>query len=114
MGTRPGFTPQYLTGTYAYSPNVTISPIGTLSNATTFTVSGGSGLQYQVGSGPWQAYTGPFTLDGIPGGSDFLRGCAQVSAGVYGATNNSRVSFQADYPTVTPASGTVNGTYTVT
>jgi hypothetical protein len=113
MGTRPGFTPQYLTGAYAYSPNVIISPTGTFSNATAFTVSGGNGLQYQVGSGPWQAYPGPFTLDGIPGGSDFLRGCAQVSPGVYGPTNSTRVSFQADYPTVTQASGTVNGTYSV-
>ncbi|HQL77284.1 MAG TPA: chitobiase/beta-hexosaminidase C-terminal domain-containing protein [Verrucomicrobiota bacterium] len=113
MGTRAGFTPQYLTGTYAYCPNVIISPTGTFSNATTLTVSGANTLQYQVGSAPWQAYTGPFTLDGIPGGSDFLRACAQISSGVYGPTNSSLVTFRAASPAITPPSGTVNGSYTV-
>ncbi len=113
MGTRPGFTPQYLSGTYAYCPNVTISPTGTFSNAATFTVSGANTLQYQAGSGPWQAYTGPFTLDGIPGGSDFLRACAQTSPGVYGPTNSSLVTFQAACPAVTPPGGAVNGSYTL-
>ena len=65
-------------------------------------------------SGPWQAYIGPFTLDGLPGGSDFLRGCAQLSPGVYGPTNSSRVTFQAARPAVTPPSGAVNDLYTVT
>ena len=117
MGARSGFSPQFLTGTYAYSPTVTITPSGTFSNAATFTISGGtSGLEYQVGGQGWQAYTGPFTLNGIPpNGIGSIMAYINLGDGFYSPTNTTPVTFQVAPVITTPTNGSiVAGTYTIT
>jgi hypothetical protein len=115
MATRAGYTPQFITNTYVYSPELVVSPTGTFSNATTFSIQGGTDTKfYQIGTGPWQAYTGPFTLDGVPGGSGSIRAYFTIEPDGASLTNVTPVAFKAATPVITPDSGQVSGDYTIT
>lgn len=120
MATKVGYTSQFVTNTYVYSPELVVSPTGTFSNATTFSIQGGTDTKfYQIGTGPWQAYTGPFTLDGVPGGSSSIRAYFEIASSPdgppsYSLTNVTPVAFKAASPVITPASGQVSGEYPIT
>lgn len=115
MATRAGYMSQFVTNTYVYSPELVVTPTGTFSNATTFSIQGGTDMKfYQVGAGAWQTYTGPFTLDGVPGGSSSIRAYFVIEPGTYSLTNVTPVAFKAANPLITPASGQVSGSYTIT
>ncbi len=109
MATRSGFSPQFLSRSYTYAPDIIVTPSGQFANATTFAINGGGDLEYSVADGPWQTYEGPFTLDGIAGGSGTIRAYSTAAAG----TNISAVSFKAAAPIVTPVGGQMSGPYTV-
>lgn len=120
MSTRAGYASQFSTNTYIYSPELVVTPTGTFSNATTFSIQGGTDTKFfQVGTGAWQTYTGPFTLDGVPGGSGSVRAYFVVESSpdgppTYSLTNVTPVEFKAASPVVIPTSGQVSGDYTIT
>ena len=116
MGARTGYTPQFVSGTYIYSPLISITPSGTFNNATTFTINSGgsSGVQYLVTGSAWQTYAAPFVLNGLPSGSGFIQAYMPLGSGEFTSTNTTAVTFQAAAVTANPAAGAVSGNYAVT
>jgi Concanavalin A-like lectin/glucanases superfamily/Chitobiase/beta-hexosaminidase C-terminal domain/Immunoglobulin domain len=116
MGTRAGWTPQLLNATYSYSPTITITPAGTLYNATTFTISAGqaAGVRYLVPGGDWQTYVNPFIVDGVLGGSGNIMAYLPLGVGNT-PTNSTAVTFRVANITATPSPGSIaNGPFSVT
>ncbi len=116
MGARTGYTPQFVSGTYIYSPLISITPSGTFNNAATFTINSGgsSGVQYLVTGSAWQTYAAPFVLNGLPSGSGFIQAYMPLGSGEFTSTNTTAVTFQAAAVTANPAPGAVSGNYAVT
>lgn len=111
MGTRAGYSPQYVTNTYTYVAPLTASPApGLYNNAVNITLTApGSGINYSLDGTNWNGYTGPIHVDGYGSGSLTLQAYYSGSA-----TNQFVYTFQANAPQVAPPSTNFTGSITIT